>query len=128
MYNKPLVYAAACVGMAFFGVTMLSLGPILGALGSEAGILSPLLTVGIIIGTVFFGPIVDKFGYKWLLVIGSILALGGILGLAKFSDITLLSIAIVLLGFGGGILNGETNALVSAEGCKTSPRRRSSDP
>ena len=113
MYNKTLVFTAACAGMAFFGVTMLSLGPILGALGGDAVILSPLLTVGIIIGTVFFGPIVDKFGYKWLLVIGSILALAGILGLAKFHDMSMLSVSIVLLGFGGGILNGETNALVS---------------
>ncbi len=113
MYNKTLVYTAACAGMAFFGVTMLSLGPILGALGSEAGILSPLLTVGIIIGTVFFGPIVDKFGYKWLLIIGSVLAVAGILGLARFHDIAMLSVSITVLGIGGGILNGETNALVS---------------
>ncbi|MDR0660792.1 MAG: MFS transporter [Prevotellaceae bacterium] len=113
MYNKSLVFTAACAGMAFFGVTMLSLGPILGALGSDAGILSPLLTVGIIMGTVVFGPVVDRFGYKWLLVTGSIFAVAGILGLARFHDMTLLSASIILLGFGGGILNGETNALVS---------------
>ena len=113
MYNKSLVFTAACAGMAFFGVTMLSLGPILGALGSKAGILSPLLTVGIILGVVLFGPIVDRFGYKWLLIVGSILAVAGALGLAVFSEMSLLSASIVLLGFGGGILNGETNALVS---------------
>lgn len=113
MYNKTLVYIAACAGMAFFGVTMLSLGPILGALSAEAGILSPLLTAGIIIGTVLFGPIVDRFGYKWLLIAGSVFAVIGVLGLALFHEVGLLSASILLLGFGGGILNGETNALVS---------------
>lgn len=115
MYNKTLVFTAACIGMAFFGVTMLSLGPILGALKGVEGVavLSPLLTVGIILGTVVFGPVVDRFGYKWLLIIGAIFALAGIVGLALFREIGILYTSITLLGFGGGILNGETNALVS---------------
>lgn len=115
MYNKPLVFTAACAGMAFFGVTMLSLGPILNALKEIEGaaILSPLLTVGIILGTIVFGPVVDRFGYKWLLIIGSIFTLVGVLGFIMFHEIEILYASIILLGFGGGILNGETNALVS---------------
>ena len=34
-YNTTAVFAAACAGMAFFGVAMLSLGPILGKLGAD---------------------------------------------------------------------------------------------
>lgn len=102
--------------MAFFGVTMLSLAPILGPLNESvagANALPSTMSIGIIIGTILFGPIVDKFGYKWLLILGSTMALAGIQGLANFTEIGLLHTSIFLLGFGGGILNGETNALVS---------------
>lgn len=115
-YSTGLVFAAACAGMSFFGVTMLSLGPILGPLNAVvegANSLPSTMSAGIIIGTILFGPIVDKFGYKWLLILASIAALSGVQGLATFNEIGLLHASIFLLGFGGGILNGATNALVS---------------
>ena len=112
-YNKNLIYIACCAGLAFFGVTMLALGPILSHLGEGANALPATLSIGIIIGTVVFGPVVDKFGYKWLLIIGSALALAGIQGLANLTNMTLLHLSILMLGIGGGILNGETNAMVA---------------
>ena len=116
-YNTSSVFVAACAGMAFFGVTMLSLAPILGKLnlvvGEKALSLPSTLSVGIILGTVLFGPIVDRAGYKWLLVISSVLALAGIQGLARFAQPGLLHGAMFCLGLGGGILNGLTNALVA---------------
>ena len=115
-YSTSNVFIAACAGMAFFGVTMLSLAPILGPLNeSVQGVnaLPSTMSIGIIIGTILFGPVVDKFGYKWLLIIASILALAGIQGLARFQEIELLHASIAMLGLGGGILNGLTNALVS---------------
>lgn len=102
--------------MGFFGVAMLSLGPILGQLNTlveGANALPSTMSIGIIIGTVLFGPIVDKFGYKWLLIISSLLALAGVQGLAQFDKIGLLHTSMACLGLGGGILNGLTNALVS---------------
>jgi fucose permease len=57
--------------------------------------------------------VVDKFGYKGLLITGSVLALIGIQGLANLSAMLLLHASMLMLGVGGGILNGETNALVS---------------
>lgn len=113
MYNKNPVFIAACAGLAFFGVTMLALGPVLSHLGEGANALPATLSVGIIIGTVIFGPVVDKFGYKWLLITGAALALFGIQGLAHLTAMPLLHTSMLLLGVGGGILNGETNALVS---------------
>ena len=113
MYRKNLVFTAACAGLAFFGVTMLALGPILSQLGEGANALPSTLSIGIIIGTVIFGPVVDKFGYKWLLIIGALLALAGIQGLAQCVDMRALHASILMLGVGGGILNGETNALVA---------------
>ena len=113
MYNKNLVFTACCAGLAFFGVTMLALGPVLSHLGEGANALPATLSGGIIIGTVIFGPVVDKFGYKGLLIIGSVMALSGIQGLANLTGMSLLHLSILLLGIGGGILNGETNALVA---------------
>ena len=115
-YSTTNVFIAACAGMAFFGVTMLSLAPILGPLNESvqgANALPSTMSIGIIIGTILFGPVVDKFGYKWLLIIASILALAGIQGLARFQEIGLLHASIAMLGLGGGVLNGLTNALVS---------------
>lgn len=116
-YNTTSVFIAACAGMAFFGVTMLSLAPILGKLnlvvGEGALSLPSTMSIGIILGTVIFGPVVDRFGYKWLLVISSVLALAGIQGLARFTQLPLLHGSMFCLGLGGGVLNGLTNALVS---------------
>ncbi|MDR2064547.1 MAG: MFS transporter [Prevotellaceae bacterium] len=113
MYKRSLVFIAACAGLAFFGVTMFALGPVLKQLGEGANALPATLSVGIILGTVLFGPVVDRFGYKWLLICGAFLAIAGIQGLANYKDMTLLHISMFMLGFGGGILNGETNALVA---------------
>ena len=115
-YSTTKVFIAACTGMAFFGVTMLSLAPILGPLNASiqgANALPSTMSIGIILGTILFGPVVDKFGYKWLLIISSVMALAGIQGLARFQNIEWLHASIDMLGFGGGILNGLTNALVS---------------
>lgn len=115
-YSQLSVFVAACAGMAFFGVTMLSLGPILGPLNATvvgANALPSTLSIGIIIGTLLFGPIVDKFGYKWLTILSSVFALAGVQGLANFGTIGWLHASICMLGIGGGILNGLTNALVS---------------
>lgn len=115
-YSTSKVFVAACAGMAFFGVTMLSLAPVLGPLNENvqgANALPSTMSIGIIVGTILFGPVVDKFGYKWLLIAASVMALTGIQGLARWQDIGLLHVSIAMLGFGGGILNGLTNALVS---------------
>lgn len=115
-YSVPAVFIAACAGMFFFGVAMLSLGPLLGQLNQlveGANRLPSTMSIGIFLGTVLFGPVVDRFGYKWLLVFSSVFALAGLQGLAHCSTIGMLHLSIFCLGFGGGILNGETNALVS---------------
>lgn len=115
-YSTPAVFIAACAGMFFFGVAMLSLGPILGQLNQlveGANKLPATMSIGIFLGTILFGPVVDRFGYKWLLIIGSILELAGLQGVANLGSIGALHLSIFCLGLGGGILNGETNALVS---------------
>jgi len=120
MYKKGLVFSAACLGMLIFGIVLISIGSILPALTSKfslneisTGTLASLLPFGILIGSIIFGPIVDKYGYKNLLIICSFLVFIGLEGIALSNTFYLLQISIFLIGFGGGILNGVTNALVS---------------
>lgn len=119
-YHKNLVFTAACIGMCFFGVSMITLGSVLPSLVSKLGLsglqatsLVTFLPLGMLIGSVIFGPIVDRFGHKALLVPGCIIVLLGVEGLIFFRSVPLLQVSIVGIGLGGGILNGETNALVS---------------
>lgn len=119
-YNKIKVFIAACIGMSFFGISMIVLGSILPILSEkfslntgQATALVAFLPIGMLIGSIIFGPIVDRQGYKGLLIISSLLVLIGLEGVAFFDEIPLVQMSIFLIGFGGGILNGETNALVS---------------
>lgn len=119
-YNKTLVYIAACIGMAFFGVAFIVMGAVLpsltatyslDAVGSSS--LVSLLPVGVLAGSLLFGVIVDRYGYKLLLVISTLFTLLGIEGLSFFENLNILRICIFLIGLGGGMLNGSTNALAS---------------
>ena len=115
-YSTEKVNLAACLGIAFFGVAMLSLGAILPPLTKavpQAIGLPMYMSVGIIAGTVLFGPIMDRYGYKWLLIASCLVMLCGLLILAYSTDMPLLTVGIFCVGFGGGVLNGETNAIVS---------------
>ena len=115
-YSTEKVNLAACLGIAFFGVAMLSLGAIMPPLVKavpEAIGLPMYMSIGIILVTVVFGPIMDRYGYKWLLVISSLIMLAGLLILAYSTDMPLLIAGIFCVGLGGGVLNGETNAIVS---------------
>lgn len=120
MYKKNLVYAAACIGMAFFGIAFIVMGSVLPSLTGKyeldhvnASSLVTFLPVGILLGSVVFGPVVDRFGYKILLIVSTIIALLGLLGLSLINDLNILRFCIFCIGFGGGMLNGSTNALAS---------------
>ncbi|WP_238868286.1 MFS transporter [Proteiniphilum propionicum] len=119
-YNKTYVYVAACIGMAFFGIAFIVMGSVLPTLTAEYSLdevgsssLVSLLPVGVLAGSLLFGVIVDRFGYKLLLIVSTLFTLSGIEGLSFFENLNLLRICIFLIGLGGGMLNGSTNALVS---------------
>jgi len=120
MYNRKLVLWAAFLGMLLFGITMTTLGSILpqvivkfGVDKANAGLLFSLMSFGILIGSVVFGPIVDRYSYKAMLSICAFLVLLGLEGIAFSPTLQLLRIAVFVFGFGGGVINGGTNALVS---------------
>jgi len=120
MYNRNRVFAAACLGMLLFGVVFLSLGSVVNLLqakfnldANSIGTLTALLPLGILGGSLVFGPIVDRYGYKLLLILCALLVMAGLEGIAFAKSIFWIRVFIVVIGFGGGILNGATNALVA---------------
>lgn len=118
--RKQSVFAAACIGMLFFGVALLSMGSLLPAIAGRfqldslaTGALVSILPFGVLSGSVVFGPVVDRFGYKLLLVVSALVMIAGLEGLAFAPSVGVLRLAILAIGFGGGVLNGGTNALVA---------------
>jgi fucose permease len=120
MYKKTQVFAAACIGLFLFGMILISLGSILPSLKEKfiadslnTGILASILPIGILAGSLIFGPIVDRYGYKLLLIVSILISAIAMEGLAFSGSLPLLAVCIFSAGFGGGIINGGTNALVA---------------
>ncbi|PKP00102.1 MAG: MFS transporter [Bacteroidetes bacterium HGW-Bacteroidetes-8] len=118
--KKPYVLAAGFTGMIFFGVAFVIMGAVLPSLikkfaldTSAASTLAGLLPLGVLLGSLLFGPVIDRFGYKWLIISSSIVTISGLQMLAFVEGIAMVRFSIFLIGFGGGVLNGLTNALVS---------------
>lgn len=119
-YKVTQVFIAACIGMSFFGISMTVMGALLPSLtdkfsldSAQATTLVAFLPIGMLIGSIIFGPIVDRYGYKTLLIVSSILVLLGLEGMLYFDKTLLVQLSIMSIGLGGGVLNGETNAMVS---------------
>jgi len=120
MYNKNLVFCAACLGMLLFGIVFLSLGSANNMLAERFGLddraigtLTALLPFGILIGSLVFGPIVDRFGYRWMVVGASLLVGASLNGMAFANSPRMAHLWVFFIGLGGGVLNGSTNALAA---------------
>lgn len=120
MYKKRLVFWAACIGMLFFGMGLITLGAVVPGLKEKyqldeisSGTLFSILPFGILVGSLLFGTFCDKYGYKILLALSCFCMFVGFEGIAYAPSHSLLKISIFLFGLGGGAINGATNALVS---------------
>jgi len=120
IYNRQLVFRAACLGMLLFGIGLIMLGAILPDLrlkhsldAVEAGTLFSILPVGIILGSLLFGPVCDRYGYRTLLAVSALLMFAGFEGLAFTNTSSVLTVSVFLFGLGGGAINGATNAVVA---------------
>jgi MFS family permease len=119
MHNQKLVFFASCLGMLIFGVVFSTLGAILPFVIEKfaidkinAGSLMSFLSIGMLIGSLLFGPVADRYGYKALLIICTSCIFVGLEGIAWADQFWMLRISVSLIGFGGGVINGGTNALV----------------
>src|SRR5688572_13393009 len=89
MTNRRTLFVIACLGMLSFGIVLTTLGAVLpsviarfGIGTAEAGSLFLVMTFGILVGSVVFGPIVDRNGYKGMLLLATALIAMGLEGIA----------------------------------------------
>ena len=120
MNKNQVAFIAACAGMFLFGVTLITLGSVATDLklkfqlnGIAAGTLFSILPFGILTGSLIFGPVGDRYGYKLLLILACIGGFAGFEGIAYSNSLDLLKICIYIFGVSGGVINGATNAVVS---------------
>ena len=119
-YNKTTLFISACCGLLLFGIALLTLGSVSQGLQQnfkldklEAGTLFAILPAGLLTGSLFFGPVCDRYGYKILLVSACLLLATGFAGIAYSPSTTWLRFSIFIFGLAGGIINGSTNAVVA---------------
>jgi FHS family glucose/mannose:H+ symporter-like MFS transporter len=120
MYKARIVFLAACLGLLLFGIGLITLGSVATGLREKfmldeitAGTLFSIMPFGILTGSLIFGPLCDKYGYKFFLIISCLLMFAGFQGIAYAGDIGILKLFIFLFGLAGGAINGATNAVVA---------------
>ena len=109
-----LLAVNAC--MMVFGVVLLLMGSLLPALkmsGARAGSLGSFPLLGILSVTIVIGPVLDKLGAKPALALGLGLVAAALGTMPSLESYPALAAAALVYGFGGGILNTATNAVVA---------------
>ena len=120
MIKKNLVFASACMGMLLFGIVFLSLGTVSTFIQEKFGLdklvvasLASSLPLGMLIGSLLFGPVVDRYGFKPLLIISAGFILLALEMIAFSGSVWMFRVSYFLIGLGGGAINGGTNALAA---------------
>jgi fucose permease len=121
--NRGSLFWSACGGLFVFGVVMVLLGTLFGLPPARArleitgavrqGNLQTLLLFGVFLATLVAGPLIDRFGNKFVLAGSAFLATVALLGYAVASGYFTAQVFGFVLGAGGGGLNMATNVLVS---------------
>lgn len=120
MKSRTITFVSAFVGILLFGVSMVMIGSVLPILKSRMGLtdivaggLFSILPFGLLIGSIYFGPVSDKYGYRLVLATASLFLAIGFAGIGHSLSLWLLRVCILFFGIGGGVINGATSALIS---------------
>jgi MFS family permease len=119
MHGTKIVFASACLGMLLFGIGLITLGSVASGLQQRfqldpvaSGSLFSILPIGILTGSLLFGPFSDRYGYKIIFLLSCLFLFAGFQGIA-WGSLLFLKISVFLFGVGGGAINGASNAAVS---------------
>ena len=120
MKSRTITFISVFIGILLFGVSMVMIGSVLPLLKLRlnlsdiiAGGLFSILPFGLLIGSFYFGPVSDKYGYRWVLATASLFLAAGFIGIGHSMSLLLLRVCILFFGIGGGVINGATSALIS---------------
>ena len=112
--------AAAYGGLFLFGIVVALLGAVLPLVSAplglgldDAGNLFVALNGAVLAGSLVFGLMVDRFGYRGALTSGPLLIAVALVLVGRAGSVVALAGAVALLGLGGSALNNATNALVA---------------
>ncbi len=126
--SKRLI-PAAILAILVYGMIAAVLGTLLPDLSRrfsftdhQNGTIAFVQSLGLIIASISIGPLIDRKGKKFGLVLGFGVITLALLALANAQTFALVSASMLLLGLGGGMVVTGANALVS----DISPDRRSS--
>ncbi|MGH7650553.1 MAG: MFS transporter, partial [Gemmatimonadaceae bacterium] len=79
MSTRRYLFACACLGLLTFGIVFTTLGSVLPSImvrfgidKAAAGALFLLMSFGILAASLVFGPLVDRYGYKGILLAATV--------------------------------------------------------
>ncbi|WP_291859204.1 sugar MFS transporter [Marinilabilia sp.] len=120
MQLKTKQFWVAGLVMMLFGITMVVVGTINNFLIVEFGVdklfiglCASVLAAGVFLGLFSFGPMVEQWGYKPLMLGGLLLAIAGITGIVYTPLVIYVPAFFFFIGAGGGAVNGAANMLVA---------------
>ncbi len=120
MYSKWAVSGVCFLAIFLFGISLITLGSILPDLSThyqlseiQKGTLTMILPLGILVGSLFFGPVVDRYSYRGVLSVSILMTIVAFLIITYATKLGHLKVAFLLIGIGGGAINGATSSLIS---------------
>jgi MFS transporter, FHS family, glucose/mannose:H+ symporter len=118
--QRRSIIAIASLGMTTFGIVLTTLGATLHSLierfgidKAQAGGLLSLLSLFVLAASILFGPVVDRRGYRAMLLFSFAAIIVGLELIAFAPSLFWLRAGIAIVGFSGGLVNGAANAIVA---------------